>query len=275
MNILIRNPDSILLQSAHTGLYGHPIMPEIFFLLFAALVAAVLVYGLFSAQRRRDALRALAKELGLSFSEADPLSGNSEGQGLLAGIFGFGGRPGIPERFASFGALSAGHARKGYNVLHGSRGGRMIMAFDYRYTTGSGKNRHTHHLSAVVLSVEGRFPELVIRPENLLDKLAAIVGMDDIDFESHEFSRRFCVKSRDRKLAYDIVDARMMDYLLSGPGWSLELDGPDLMICNSVVFSPQDFRAAIAFAEGFLERIPGFVWKDRGGPGAKGGGYPE
>jgi hypothetical protein len=35
-------------------------------------------------------------------------------------------------------------------------------------------------------------PTLLVRPEGLLDKLAGIVGVDDIDFESSEFSKRFC-----------------------------------------------------------------------------------
>jgi hypothetical protein len=108
------------------------------------------------------------------------------------------------------------------------------------------------------------FPELLIRPENFFDKLAAIVGFDDINFESHEFSKRFYVKGRDRKLAYDIITAPMMEYLLAYQGWSIELDGSDVIIWTGGTWKPEQFRSAIAVLGGFLDRVPHFVWKNLG-----------
>jgi hypothetical protein len=235
------------------------------FMLFGAVVIGAVIWGIIAAKKRREALQALAAELGLSFSQDDPLQNQSFGQsqGFLARIFSS-GQSGIPGRFAQFGALSVGDSRKGCNALWGTHQGRELMAFDYQYSTGSGKNRSTHHLSAAVVTLECSFSELVIRPENFLDKIAAVVGLDDIDFESHEFSKRFYVKGGDRKMAYDIITAPMMEYLLAYQGWSIELHGCDVMIWTGRTWKPEDFRSAIAVLQGFLDRVPRFVWKELG-----------
>ena len=39
-------------------------------------------------------------------------------------------------------------------------------------------------------------------------------GYQDIKFESAEFSKTFCVRSPDKKFAYDVCNAKMMEYLL-------------------------------------------------------------
>jgi hypothetical protein len=52
-----------------------------------------------------------------------------------------------------------------------------------------------------------------------------MLGFGDIDFESIEFSKAFCVRSRDRKFAYDICHTRMMEYLLAHRDLSLEIEG--------------------------------------------------
>ena len=240
-------------------------MEMLFFMLVAAVVIAAILYGFYAAKKRREALRALAHELGLMFSEDDPLAGQSyeQSQGWLASLFGS-GRSGIPGRFGQFNALAVGDSRKGCNVMWGEHQGRQLCAFDYRYSTGSGKNRSTHRLSAAVVTLECSFSGLLIRPENFFDKIAAVVGFDDINFESHEFSKKFYVKGRDRKLAYDIIDAQMMEYLLRCQGWSIELAGIDIMIWTGGTWKPEEFRTAIATLQGFLDRVPRFVWKEMG-----------
>ncbi len=230
-----------------------------------AVVVLVLVYGFNAAKRRRQEVAALARELGFDYSEADPLADRSYGQsqGFLAGLFDA-ARSGVPGRFGQFGVMSIGGSRRASNVFWGTHGGRRVMAFDYQYSTGSGKHRNTRRFSAVVATLGCRFPELVIRPENFLDKIAAAMGLGDIDFESHELSRCFCVRSRDRKLAYDIVHAGMMDYLLAYSHWSIELDGADVLIWTGRTWSPEEFRAGLAVLQGFLDRVPRFVWKELG-----------
>ena len=58
-------------------------------------------------------------------------------------------------------------------------------------------------------------PHLSIARENLFTRLADGIGLDDIAFELAEFNDAFTVKSRDRKFANDLVDQRMMRWLLA------------------------------------------------------------
>ena len=61
-------------------------------------------------------------------------------------------------------------------------------------------------------------------------KVAQAVGFDDIDFESHEFSRSYCVRSASKRFAYDVCHGRMIEYLLANPDLTLEIEGHALAI---------------------------------------------
>ena len=54
-------------------------------------------------------------------------------------------------------------------------------------------------------------------------------GFDDIDFESDEFSREFCVKAADRRWAFDVIHQATMEFLLAAPRFTIELAGPRVM----------------------------------------------
>jgi hypothetical protein len=256
--------------------------------LFAGLIAGGITWGAIAAKRRRQALAAVAKELGLAFSFRDPtsLEGHRPDPGPLAGLLeeylerafagqmrpGWSGLAGDLDRFEP---LAAGDTRRAYNVLRGRRGGRELSAFDYRYGIGSGVSRRTCRFSVAIAHCGCSCPELIVRPEGLLDKLAGAVGAEDIDFESQEFSKRFHVACADRKFAYAVIHAQTMEFLLGGPGWSpgwtLEMDGEDVAIWSPSRWSPEEFRSAIAVLEGFVDRIPRYLRKDLGPHGAGGG----
>lgn len=68
----------------------------------------------------------------------------------------------------------------------------------------------------------GRMPSLSILPEAEPGTLVAFLSAAeeavrprDIDFESVEFSRRFHVAGDDRRFAYDLIDAAMIEHLLA------------------------------------------------------------
>ena len=63
--------------------------------------------------------------------------------------------------------------------------------------------------------VDGAWPEVSITREGILEKALDLVGLGDIELESEEFNRRFALRSPDRRFAVTLVDARMIDFLLS------------------------------------------------------------
>jgi hypothetical protein len=118
-----------------------------------------------------------------------------------------------------------------------------IHAFDYHYETHStdskgNRQTHHHHFSCLILTLDKAFPELTIAAEGFFSKIAQSLGYDDIDFESHEFSRKFCVRSKDKKFAYDFCHARLMEYLLLNQDLAIELEGMALAIVFSGCLEP-------------------------------------
>lgn len=220
----------------------------------AALIAATIAVALWTwraQQRRREALVRLAASAGLQFTEGDPVD------------------LGIPGRYSGCAALSRGHSPRAYNVISGKLRGREVYAFDFCYKTTvktrNGEREKFHHLSAAIVPCDCRFPGLLIRPEKLADKLAGLVGAQDINFESREFSKRFFVQSPDRKFAYAAITAPVMEFLLrADEGWTIELWGSNAAIATGKVWRPGQFGLAMLALSGFLDRIPRYVWKDLG-----------
>ena len=56
---------------------------------------------------------------------------------------------------------------------------------------------------------------LTIDREGFFTRLADAIGLDDIEFELQEFNDAFNVKAKDRKFANDLIDQRMMRFLLT------------------------------------------------------------
>jgi hypothetical protein len=181
----------------------------IIFIVFAVLIVIGAIYGSIAARKRREALAALAARLGLNFSEDDNQS--------------------IEDRFDFLDALAQGHNRYAFNVFSGNYAAYEILVFDYHYETYSRDSKgrqqtHHHYFSFFILMLPRSFPELSIASEGLFSKLAQAFGFDDIDFESAEFSRRFCVRSKDKKFAYDFCHVQMMEYLLANRDLTIEIE---------------------------------------------------
>jgi hypothetical protein len=132
-------------------------------------------------------------------------------------------------------------------VLSGRCQEHDVTIFDYHYETHSTDSKghtqtHHHYFSFFVLRVPASFPELKIGPEGFFSKIAQAIGYDDIDFESHEFSRRFCVRSKDKKFAYDVCNARMIEYLLANPDLTIEIELDSLAISFNRRLKPEQIE---------------------------------
>ena len=169
----------------------------------------------------------------------------------------------LGRRFPGFNCLNSGQDRYAKNLMEGFIRGRKFIAFDYHYSTGSEKYKTDHDFSALIMLSPFPLKSLLIRPENIADKLAAAVGFDDIDFESAEFSRKFFVKSPDNRWAYDVISQPMMEYLLSSGHCFLQLDIMHIIVWLPVLFSPADFESAANFLVGFLDLLPDYLVKQQ------------
>jgi len=215
------------------------------FALVAVFVAVFVAVAWWLGSKRRKELAAWAEEKGLTFQPTRDR--------------------GIDGRYPEFACLRHGHSRYAYNGAFGSWNGRSLVTFDYHYATGSGKNRHDYRFSAIILASEVLLRPLAIRVETAFDKLTGLLGFDDIDFESAEFSRAFHVSSSDKRWAYDVLHQRAMEFLLAQPRFSIQFGGREIIVWRNRRFSLQAFEEAIGVAEGLLERLPEYVVQEQGG----------
>ncbi len=204
-----------------------------------AFAAFIGLYIYFTAKRRKELL-AVAQQLGFMFYP--------------------GGRFHFEKQFSSFELFQRGRSRRSYNLIEGRSDGIEVRMFDYQYTTGSGKNRTTHRKSVCLLETASRrgsiFPHVIIRPESLFDRFASMVGFNDIDFESVEFSRKFFVKSRDRRFAYDLIHPRMMEFLLRVGSIHIEVASRAVLIHHDRRLAPDRWPGLLNIGMRFLEQVP-------------------
>jgi hypothetical protein len=154
--------------------------------------------SLYLQAKRRKEFAAFAASYGLRYSRSDPF-----------GVIGW-----------SFRLFARGDGRGAENVMWGDWQGQPVVAFDYwyyeRHTDSKGHTRKTYYrFCCAQIDIPAAFPTLEIAPEGFLSRLADFVGLDDIDFELEEFNRRWNVRGSEARFAYELVDSRMIRWLVS------------------------------------------------------------
>lgn len=212
---------------------------------FVGLIIVTAIFGAKAAKARREALAAVASRINFSF---DPSEDSS-----------------LSPRLQPFSPFSIGSRRLGYNSLRGQVevAGKIlgIQMGDYRYTTesGSGKNRRstTHRLSYLACKLPiSLMVTLRVRTESLFDKFAGAIGFEDIDFESAEFSGKFHVSGSDKKIVYDLLDPRMIEWYQSSDPPTLQVVADQLVLTRAGVWKPEAFEPALEWLKQFVSRWP-------------------
>ena len=138
------------------------------------------------------------------------------------------------------------------------------LAFDFHYETYSqsknGRQTHHHWFSFFILTLPAVFPELTIRRENFFTRVAEVFGYQDIEFESAEFSRAFNVRSPDKKFAYDVCNAPMMEYLLANRDLSVEIENQALALAFDSCLSVEQVEANLRRLIEMRARLPDYLF---------------
>ena len=167
-----------------------------------------------------------------------------------------------------------GHSRKAANVLEREVGGRRAVVFDYSYkvTTSNGKTTTTttYEFSVYAQQLPAALPDVTIEPEGLWDKAVKLFGAQDVELESVEFNDRYRVKADDPKVAYDVLNARTMEALLAVSGLDIRIQGSWIVGVDKGDLDVLRIPGRIDVLSGIVDRVPSFVWADRGGRSGSG-----
>lgn len=189
-----------------------------------------------SALRRRDAFAELARAQGWAHQHDPPRDAIADLSRCLP--------------------FRRGREARAQQILSGRRDGVAFRLADATYVTGSGKHRQTHRVAALALQMPFDFA-LTIEAESLGHKLADALGGEDIDVESDEFSRRFWVKSPDRRMAYDVLHARAVEALLAaGDGWTWHWDATTLVLSRKGSLEPANCLPILEQGLAFRRLLP-------------------
>lgn len=224
----------------------HPAFAILIFVVIGTLIGAAVYYNYLAQKKRREELAALALEMRWQF---DP-----------------GKDSGHDEEYAKFEIFRRGHSRAAYNTLTGNLtiDGRQFPGrmgdYTYKITSSNGKTTTTRTYNFSYLIIHLPFPgapDLLIRREGLFDKLKGVLGFDDIDFESAEFSKRFFVKSSDKRFAYDVIHPRMMEFLLQNCPAAVDIEcGRCCLSDGSNRWTPEQFKAMTTWIDRFFDQWP-------------------
>lgn len=211
------------------------------------VIGVVIFFGWRHAKLRREAFARVAQEAGLQF---EPHAGK------------------VPFEWRRMDGMDDGHSPRAANLLHGERGGRRVQCFDFTFKTGSGKNETTHSRAIVLVEVPRHWPRVCVVPENVGHKLIGLVGVEEIDFESQDFSDRFWVRASDRRFAYDLIHPRFMEWLLEGGPQRWEIEDGLLCVWENGHVKPAVILARIDAALALLAHVPPRLWERGAASGA-------
>ena len=223
-----------------------PILMVLGFMCVITIAIAIAVVSARKRALRREAMSRLASSLGLSFNPARDYDHD--------------------DRYAHMAMFRRGSRRYAYNTVMGrmSLGGHEcgVIFGDFHYAVdrnhGEHRTKKSYRFSYLIIQLPwANVPDLLIRPEGMFDRIGALVGFEDIDFESEEFSRAFLVKSSDRKFAYDLIDPRMIEFLLQTRPQLIDLEHGSMGFSSgSGIWETGKFRNGLDWMEEFMSRWP-------------------
>ncbi|MCB2174516.1 MAG: hypothetical protein KQH57_01780 [Actinomycetales bacterium] len=214
------------------------------FAVMAVLVIGSLVFGWWYAQAREKALKAWAATIGWTYYGTDPS---------------------LVHRWQRP-PFGVGSSRRVSELVAGTFGQFQAMSFAYRYTTGSGKNRTTHHYWVCAMTMPTWLPGLQLTPQGLGARLAMAFGGQDLEFESEDFNRAWRVEARDAKFAHDVLHPRMLERLVraDATGLQLRIEGADVLCWSQGLPDHDRLASRLGVMRALIAGIPRYVWLDHG-----------
>ncbi len=209
-----------------------PILVVVLFTGFGAFIVIAVVLGFVGERRRKEQWQQAARMLSL------PFLGNDND---------------LLPRFGQMKLFQQGSNRQFLNAIVGDMGPVRVALSDFRYTTGSGKNRSTHHFTACIIQNDALdLPACYLRPERRwLDAIGSLFGGQDIDFEEDDlFSRKFVLQGESEAALRQLFDADVRAWFCNNslPRMQFEARGNTLALHTGKRFPPDQSAELLQMA---------------------------
>lgn len=209
-----------------------------FLVLFLVVMAVVLVAAWRHEQNRRKKAQAIASAHGLRY-----LPGPNH-------------PPAVP-----FQQLSIGRSRQARHTMWREGDPNEAAVFEYRYTTGSGKNSQTHTLTCAVFRTGLRAPHMTLDRQGFFRGLLQTLGLRDIQVESPQFNDTWHVSCADERFAITVLDPPMINWLMTlGGGGAVEIELlGDRGLAITRKLELEQLPSLLGYTHQFIDRIPAVV----------------
>lgn len=169
-----------------------------------------------------------------------------------------------------------GRGQYALNIMTGKYKGHEVTLFDYHTRSiawGATVWEYSrwiehHYQSFLVVNLGQDFPALSIDKEfrvfGFIPRVMDALGIGDIDFETHEFSEKFKVRSRDKRFAYDFCNVQMIEHLLALKVLHLPVtvERSALFIGIDSALNMQDVEGNLGWLLSIRERMPAYLFAD-------------
>jgi hypothetical protein len=186
--------------------------------LFAVIGGAIAVFLAVYQQlerKRRDALAACARELGMEINWQLP--------------------PEDREPFQRFGLAKKATRRSSNTTMVADTGETRLLIFEHVVITSNGESQHrSYYVIGMARDPRLAAPPLSMQPRTWQTAVAGFFGYQDVDFPTDpDFGAKFCVRGSSAEGIQAFLNARFREHVKSQPKLHIEASGDALIVIQS------------------------------------------
>lgn len=135
-----------------------------------------------------------------------------------------------------------GHLKKAENIIYRDFNNKKLFFLDYSYVVGGGKNSKRYSMTISLLKLNNSYPDFVLRPENIIDKIGSFIGFDDIDISGFdEFSKKYYLKGKNKDMVLSFFTPERIMVFEKKLGFYVELSNNILVIHKNRIIPIKDY----------------------------------
>jgi hypothetical protein len=178
-----------------------------------------------------------------------------------AGRFGYGfsaidreGIGGMP--FSFFRSWYGGAVR---NVMSTTCSGHPVRVFDFTYFTSADHADAAQVRTCGVVTLPLSCPWLRVTHQRS-HSLQHVHESPTVELESEDFNLSYCVQTPQTRFAYELIDGRMMEFLLANAGFEVvEVCSSFALVVGKEAMPPSVWPDVVAWLDEFCTHIPNVV----------------